>query len=166
MECRFKKKTCEITNKLFLAPLCSQLLWVMSVFLIILLLSETGAGFPPALPGVSPHFSSNGVSHHSRRGGREQRALFAPCGSCSFLYVFGVLHLISSQLPYGLCTWFTPGSSDTPAAHSGYRLNGCAMLQGLCLSFSPFDFYQAADGCKHSPILMLQGVFLQQLFPH
>ena len=28
------------------------------------------------------------------------------------------------------------------------------------LKLFSFDFYQAADGCEHSPILTLQGVFL------
>lgn len=34
------------------------------------------------------------------------------------------------------------------------------------LELLSFDFYQAADCYKHSPILMLRRVFLYQLFPH
>lgn len=44
------------------------------------------------------------------------------------IYMSGVLHLISVEILYGLCMCFTPGSGNMPVAHSGYRLNGGAML--------------------------------------
>lgn len=44
-----------------------------------------------------------------------------------------------------------PQSGDTPAAHTGYRLNGGAMLRGLCLSFSPLIFTKLLTAVRTAP---------------
>lgn len=88
----------------------------MSFRLLIPLLSDGEPG---------PWSTARGLSLFQQQWGvpAQQKgwvgALFFPVETAAFLFVSGLLCLISVELWYGLYTWFSPGSSDTPAAHTG-----------------------------------------------
>lgn len=86
----------------------------MSFRLLILFLSDAGAGSLERCPGSLPASAAVGCPSTAEGVG----ALFSPVEAAAYSVSVWVLCLISVELQYGLCTWFPPGSSNTPAAHT------------------------------------------------
>lgn len=132
----------------------------MSVFLIIVLLSETGAGSPSHHPGGLSIAAATGCPTTADGVGVSNVLFFfSPMWKLQFsVHVWGAApDFRGAPVPFVYVVYpqerLIPDVSVVQAElwHDALR---------PLLKLLSFDFYQAADGCKHNPILILHGVFL------